>query len=148
MATITITGSNIENGNLYFDVGNHIRAKKKEIIIWKLGAGCGVNDIVEISIKQHEPYPAEEFFSELPKRLGKSKDWRAVVTNTTPRKSDYNYNINWITTVGTTPYTCDPKISIMPEKFVSIQKVVLFILAIFTACAGAILFTKKGKKKK
>ena len=146
MATITIIKSDIRTGDLTLDHGKHTYAKKKETIIWQLGKGCGVGAIVEIGMKSSPP--STNIFSIAPHRLGASTNWSAVVSDSAPDYSEYNYYIKWITTVGSEPHTCDPKISIMPETFVSIQKVVLFILAIFTACAGAILFTKKGKKKK
>ena len=145
MAIITIIKSDIRTGDLTLDDGKHTYAKKKETIIWQLGKGCGVGAIVEIGMKSSPP--STNIFSIAPHSLGSSKDWSAVVGDPDDF-SEYNYYIKWITTVGSEPYTYDPKILIMPETFVSIQKVVLFILAIFTACAAAILFTNKRKKKK
>ena len=149
MAIITIIKSDIRTGDLTLDDGKHTYAKKKETIIWQLGKGCGVGSIVEIAMSPSPPYPAStNIFSTAPHRLGASTNWGAIVSDSAPDYSQYNYYIKWITTVGSEPYTYDPKILIMPETFVSIQKVVLFILAIFTACAAAILFTNKRKKKK
>ena len=149
MANITITNSNPVTGALILDDHGHTHAKKKETIVWILKPGCGVGSIVEIAMSPSPPYPAStNIFSTGPHRVGSSTNWSAVVSNTAPVFSEYNYFIRWVPTTGGDPKTYDPKISIMPSTFFSIQRVVGFILAIFMACTAAILFTKKRKKKK
>ncbi len=149
MANITITRSNSSTGELTLDDHGHTHAKKKETIVWKLGKDCGVASIVEIAMKPSPPYPpSTNIFSTAPHRLGSSTNWSAVVSNSAPDYSEYHYYIKWIPKSGGDPKTYDPKISIMPSTNITIQKVVLFIMAIFMFFAGAILFTKKKKKKK
>lgn len=146
MANITITRSNSSTGVLTLDDHGHTYAKKKETIIWMLGKDCGVGSIVEIAMKPSPP--STNIFSTPPHSLGSSTNWSAVVSNSAPDYSEYHYYIKWIPKSGGDPKTYDPKISIMPSTNITIQKVVLFIMAIFMFFAGAILFTKKRKKKK
>ena len=147
MATITITGSNSSTGELTLSDHGHTHAKKKETIVWILRKDCGVESIEEIAMAPSPPYPPSlNIFYNPPYKLSKS-NWKAVI-GTPPDYSEYNYYIKWIPKSGVNELTYDPKISIEPTFFFSIQKVVAFILAIFMACAAAILFTKKRKKKK
>ncbi len=112
MATITITGSNPDTGELTLSDRGHTNAKKKETIIWNLGNDCGVASIVEIAMKPAQP--STDIFTTPPHSLGSSTNWSAVVSNTVAISSEYIYFIKWIPTTGGDVKICDPKISIIP----------------------------------
>jgi hypothetical protein len=112
MANITITGSNLETGELTLSDHGHTNAKKKETIVWNLGKDCGVASIVEIAMK---PSPAStNIFSTPPHNLGSSTNWSAVVSDTVAISSEYIYFIKWMPITGGDIKTFDPKISIIP----------------------------------
>lgn len=112
MATITITDSNLETGELTLSDRGHTHAKNKETIVWNLGKDCGVASIVEIAMKQSPP--STNIFSTPPHSLGSSTNWSAVVSNTIAISSEYIYFIKWMPTTGGDEKICDPKISIIP----------------------------------
>ncbi len=148
MATITITASNPQTGELILLPANHVRAKKRETINWRLASGCGVASIVEIEMSPSPPYPpSTNIFSTPPHPNGSASKWKAVISNFAPDYSEYNYYIKWSPEGGGDDQTFDPKISIMPSIVFSFQRIVLLLLAIFGFCALALLFSKKKKKK-
>ena len=108
MARIKITASNPVTGILTLDDNGRTKVNHNEHVTWHLGNDCGVLSITSISAKLSPP--SADIWSTTPHQDGNSTNWQGTINATAAGGSEWNYNMVWTATNGTTPPPFDPKI--------------------------------------
>ncbi len=115
MASITITGSDANNGTLTLSDNGVTDATRREVITWIIGRNSGVSAITSIT---HDA-SSNEVFNPLPAKLpGNSTNWQGTVNpNLTfpPGQNEIveNYTICWNDASGNN-HCYDPQIKVNP----------------------------------
>jgi len=115
---IKIIGSNSSTGELTFSNdqhtnNGHTEASRGDLIIWHVNPGSGVDSITAIGMKPSPP-STNIFMPGDPHALGSSANWQGTINPATAINAEYNYEMTWSGTDGTTNNLFDPTIRVKP----------------------------------